>query len=85
MVRQKTDLRIHEEISVLQKKLSETDIQLTEEKKVELYLYMSITITHDSLTLNLSLSFLISYFTYILHRTTMSTFMIHLDTSAFDQ
>ena len=34
MVRQKTDLRIHEEISVLQKKLSETDIQLTEEKKV---------------------------------------------------
>jgi hypothetical protein len=34
MVRQKTDLRIHEEISILQKKLSETDIQLTEEKKV---------------------------------------------------
>mmetsp|Transcript_16326 Transcript_16326/g.30476 ORF Transcript_16326/g.30476 Transcript_16326/m.30476 type:complete len:432 (-) Transcript_16326:167-1462(-) len=38
MVRQKTDLRIHEEISVLQKKLSETDIQLTEEKKTQVRL-----------------------------------------------
>lgn len=35
MVRQKTDLRVHEEITVLQKKISEMDIQLTEEKKTQ--------------------------------------------------
>lgn len=34
MVRQKTDLKIHGEISILQKKLSEIDIQLTAEMKV---------------------------------------------------
>jgi hypothetical protein len=47
MVRQKTDLRIHEEISVLQKKLSETDIQLTEEKKVSAAAYsmMCVVVT----------------------------------------
>lgn len=46
MVRQKTDLRIHEEISVLQKKLSETDIQLTEEKKVS-FVFLAVAYTRS--------------------------------------